>query len=512
MDSAIGNIGNVADLVRRAAGKDSDHAALLLGDDQMSWGELDGLVDGAAAALRGSGLAPGDRLCLRLPNSFAFPIAYFGALRAGLVVVPVNPQYTEPELAFLLGDCGAAALVTDDDGLEVGRRLRDALPALDHVLSAGQLHDLATGSDGAAPAGSGRGGEDLAVLSYTSGTSGRPKGAMLSHRALLANLDQCGRMTQPPPVTPADVVLLVLPLFHIYGLNPGLGLVAWAGATGLLVPRFEPAETLALMARYRVTNVPGAPPMYVGWAGAGRDAVTAGFASVRLALSGAAPLPEDALRTFAGLGVTVHEGYGLTETSPVVTSTLLSTVRKPGSVGRALPDVDLELRDEQGSPVEDDDPGEVVVRGPNLFSGYWPSGHGGPDAQGWFPTGDVGYADDDGDLHLVDRRKELVLVSGFNVYPAEVEAVLADHPDVAEAAVIGVAHAHTGEAVRAYVVLRPGATLTEAQLLDHCARSLARFKCPSEVEFLPELPHSATGKVRKARLRELAGDPSSEPF
>src|SRR5262249_31272727 len=223
--------------------------------------------------------------------------------------------------------------------------------------------------------------------------------------------------------------------------------------------------------------------------------------SVRTTISGAAPLTEAAYRRITAAGVTVHEGYGLTETAPVVTSTLVRGVSVPGSVGWPVPGVEGELRDAYGEPVEDDDPGEIVVRGPNLFSGYWPDGRDGPDAEGWWATGDVAYADDDGALHLVDRTKELILVSGFNVYPAEVEAVLDAHPAIAESAVIGVPDEQTGEAVKAYVVPAPGAALTVADVLQYAGRALAPVKLPSAGEFLTGVPHSVIGKVRKGALR-----------
>ena len=503
---------NVADLVRRAARRHPDRAALLTESTRTSWAELDAGADRAAAALTGLDLTAGDRVALQLGNTPDFPVLYFGALRAGLVAVPANTGYTGPELLHLLADAGASALVTSSvASIESADRLRAGAASLRRVVVAapsGPDGTLALPGllDAAVPGAVEQeaGGEDLAVLMYTSGTSGRPRGAMLSHRALLANLDQCAAIS-PPPVTPDDVVLLALPLFHVYGLNPGLGMIARQGATGLLVDRFDPDETLALMVRHGVTNVPGAPAMYVAWAE--RPEVAAAFGTVRLALSGAAPLSPLTLGAFAEAGVRIFEGYGLTETAPVLTSTLVGGESKPGSVGRPIPGVELELRDSTGEPVEDDDPGEIVVRGPNLFSGYWPDGVEGPDADGWFRTGDVAYADDDGDLHLVDRRRELILVSGFNVYPAEVEAVLGQHPAVAEAAAIGMPDDVTGETVRAYLVLRPGAELTAQALLDWAAASLARFKLPTAVEFVDELPHSATGKVSKARLREAAPTP-----
>jgi long-chain acyl-CoA synthetase len=503
----------VADLVRRAARRDPDHYALIAGAARVSWAELDERVDRAAAALAGLGLAPGDRVALQLASTPDFPALYCGALRAGLVAVPANTAYPEPELAHLLADSGARVLVTSSvQVISAVDRLRTDAPDLEQVLVAapsspdGTLPLPAVLANAAADPAVERppaSPDDLAVLGYTSGTSGRPRGAMLSHRALLANLEQCGSI-RPTVVTPADVLLLAIPLFHAYGLNPGFGMLAWAGATGVLVERFDPAGTLELMARHRVTNVPGVPAMYAAWAD--EPGLAEGFASVRLALSGAAPLPPPMWRRFAEAGIAVHEGYGLTEAAPVLTSTLVGGKPKPGSVGRPIPGVELRLGDADAAldddPDDDGEPGEILVRGPNLFSGYWPDGAEGPAPDGWWATGDVAYADDDGDLHLVDRRKELILVSGFNVYPAEVESVLAGHPRVAEAAVLGRADPGTGdETVLAYVVARPGADLTEAALLDWAAGRLARFKLPASVTFVSSLPHSATGKVSKARLR-----------
>jgi long-chain acyl-CoA synthetase len=523
MDERATPVQTVADFVTHAAERTPDHPALLSGASTLSWSELDALVDRAASALGQLGLAAGDRVVLQLGNSPEFPPLYFGALRAGLVAVPANTGYTGPELNHLLRDSGARALVTSSvQVISAVDELRGG--PLRHVLVASP-----SGPDGTVPLPGllaaapplasrhvPRSPEDLAVLGYTSGTSGKPRGAMLSHRALLANLEQCAALW-PAPVLPQDVLLLAVPLFHAYGLNPGLGLLARAGATGVLVEHFDPTGTLELITRHRVTAVPAVPAMYVRWAS--EPNVRAAFAGVRLATSGAAPLPPRTLLAFADSGVTVYEGYGLTEAAPVLTSTLVGGTAKPGSVGRPLPGIELRLREatgvDAGPEPEGDEgpgeldlvgagggPGEVVVRGPNLFSGYWPDGADGPDDEGWWATGDVAYADDDEDLHLVDRRTELILVSGFNVYPAEVEAVLASHPGVAEAAVVGRPDPERGdETVLAYVVTTDGAEPTEQELLDWAARSLARFKLPATVEFVPELPHSATGKVIKSRLR-----------
>jgi long-chain acyl-CoA synthetase len=515
----------VADLVAAAAVRGPDRPALLSGGAVTTWGELDGLVDRAAAGLRGLGLVPGDRVVLQLGNSVDFPVLYCGALRAGLVAVPANTAYTGAELTHLLADSGARALATSSVRvISAAAELRTG--PLEHVLVAAPsgpegtlplpaLLAGATPDPGArhVPASP----EDVAVLGYTSGTSGRPRGAMLSHRALLANLEQCAAL-RPEPVTAEDVLLLAVPMFHAYGLNPGFGLLARAGATGVLVEHFDAAETLGLIARHQVTTVPAVPAMYVRWAA--EPDLRAAFAGVRLATSGAAPLPPATLLAFAEVGITVYEGYGLTETAPVLTSTLVGGRPKPGSVGRPVPGVEVRLREASGAEYEPepagdagpgevdvagdgDGPGEIVVRGPNLFSGYWPDGADGPGPDGWWATADVAYADDEGDLHLVDRRTELILVSGFNVYPAEVEAVLAAHAGVAEAAVLGRPDPARGEeTVLAYVVPEPGAAPTEAELLAWAARSLARFKLPASIVFVDALPHSATGKVSKARLRE----------
>jgi len=502
---------NLADLVRAAARRDGAKPALLFRDAVLTWGQVDAAVDAVAAGLRGLGLVPGDRIGLQLGNTPDFPVAYFGALRAGLVAVPLNTGYTKSELAHALGDSGARALVTTRSQAGTAQVLSAELPALEHVLLAGTdtappgastFDALVDGGRAAGEVPTTGGGEDLAVVLYTSGTSGRPKGAMLPHRALLANLDQ-GAQIDPPVVTGDDVVLLVLPLFHVYGLNAGLGAVARHGATGVLCERFDPVETLGEIRRTGVTSVLGAPPMYVAWSML--PDVEDAFSSVRLALSGAAPLPPAVLhRVLDTTGHHVFEGYGLTETAPVLTSTLMSEVAKPASIGRPIPGVELKLVDESGAVVEEGDPGEIVVRGANVFLGYWPDATEGPDADGWFATGDVALLDQDGDLQLVDRVREMVLVSGFNVYPREVEDVLLAHPDIEEAAVLGIPHPYTGESVKALVVLREGARMSADDVIGHCARSLARFKCPTAVEFPATLPHSATGKVSKGQLRELS--------
>ncbi|GAB3869251.1 AMP-binding protein [Dactylosporangium cerinum] len=492
------DVTNFADLVRRAAASHGARPALRSHATLITWSELDQQVDAVAANLAALGL-PGDehgpaRVAVALPNVPEFAAVFFGVLRAGLVAVPVNPAYTERELTHVITDSGAAVVVGT-------RSVTGAVKDARRYTLGDNLQELFTA--GRADPGN----SDLAILLYTSGTAGAPKGAMLSHRALLANHEQLAAL-DPPPVRPDDVLLLAVPLFHAYGLNSGLGAVAYHGACGVLVERFDPADSLEVIERHGVTGVVGVPPMFIAWSLMG-ERLTRAWAGVRLAVCGASPLDAAAERRFVeATGQPVHQGYGLTEAAPVVTSTLAGATVKPGSIGRAIPGVELRLVDAGGEEVlldEDDevrtDPGEIVVRGRNLFDGYWPGGEGAPDADGWWATGDVAYADEDGDLFIVDRLGELILVSGFNVYPHEIELVLAAHPAVVEAAALGVPHPYTGQTVKVVVVRRPGSQVTAEELIAHCERNLARFKCPTAVEFVDELPHSATGKIRKAALR-----------
>jgi len=339
----------------------------------------------------------------------------------------------------------------------------------------------------------------------------------LSHRAVLANREQAAAL-RPAPVIPVDRVLLSIPLFHVFGLCAGLLQACWAGATVVLTERFDPAHVAEVLVRHRVSGVAGVPSMFRALLELPPDQLRAATAGLRLCTSGGAPLPPEWLEQFREVtGLPIYEGYGLTEAGPVLTMNPLGSPPKPGSVGRALPGVELRLVDAEGRPldvVSEPDPedidedvsdpaqdtGLVAVRGPNLFSGYWPDGSGGPDADGWFRTADVGFLDHDGDLHLVDRSSDLVIVNGFNVYPREVEAVLAELPAVAEAAVVGVPDDETGEAVKAVLVRREGEQLSEEQVRVHCAERLARFKVPSLIEFTDALPRTPTGKVARRLL------------
>ncbi|MBK1784200.1 AMP-binding protein [Prauserella sp. ASG 168] len=497
-------VGNVADLLSARAKERPGATALVdtVADTTLTWAELDTAVNAQARLLLDAGVSAGDPVALRLPTSAAFAVTFFAVVRAGAVAVPLSPQAPEGEWRPVLADSGARLLVGADPG-----ELSEDVRVLEPVVE----------PDGAEPVPAAGGDEDVAALFYTSGTTGPARGVMLSHRALLANVDQL-RELNPPVADQGDRVFVAIPLHHIYGLGPGLLNAVSAGATAVLAQRFDADKALAACAAHRVTVIIGVPAMYTELASLPADDVGESLSTVRLLVSGAAPLHPKVLAAIRGAtGLGVYEGYGLTEAAPVVTSTLVTGYAKPGSVGRPLPGVELRLVDSDGSPgpvpLDPADPadafaddsggtGLVAVRGDNLFSGYWPDGAYGPDAEGWFRTGDVGFIDTDGDLHLVDRANDLVIVNGFNVFPHEVEEVIGALPEVAEVAVAGVLDERTGEAVKAVVVPKPGASLSEQQVVDACAARLAGYKVPRTVEFAEQLPHSSTGKLRRVRLRE----------
>ena len=491
---------NVSNLLRGTAQRLPDKVALIAPDgatvDFATW---DREADRVATALRVAGVGNGDRVALALNNLVHFPFAYFGILRAGAVAIPLNIFLTEAEVARILTDAGARAAITAPPFEDVIRSAQDQVDSLETVLSVREWDAIAPQQ--VSPVEASTGEDDLAVLAYTSGTTGEPKGAMLSHRNLLANLSQ--QMQVPQSAREDDVFLLALPLFHIFGLNVTLGLLAMNGATGLLLDKFEPIPSLRLVEEHKVTVLFGAPTMYTAWVETpGIDQYD--LSCVRLAISGAAPLAPHVLHRFKELfGIDIWEGYGLTETSPTLTTNRMTNDPRPDSVGLPLPDVELRIVDEDGKDVELGDTGEIIVRGPNVFQGYWQRDEETAAAfvDGWFRTGDVGVRDEEGYIYLVDRKRDLIIVSGFNVFPSEVEVALLKNPKIAEAAVIGVPHPYTGEAVKAFVVLEQGASATPSELLADVEQRLARFKCPRAIEIVEDLPHLLTGKILRRALK-----------
>ena len=437
----------------QAAAEDPDRLAIVeSGGRRVTWGELDDEVGRIATGLGAAGIVAGHRVMVVLGNRIEFVSTYLAVLRTQAVAVPVNPTSQSGELARMIADSGSRMVFADVDTVTAAR---EAVQALEQAQSteypAGSIEGdlmarlviprivvvggtLQPGersydhlrADTARPVPQLQDPEKLAALLYTSGTSGRPRAAMLTHRALLANIDQVAAV-EPPMIHGDDVVLGVLPLFHVYGLNAVLGVVMRHRAKLVLTGRFEPQGTLDLIEDEACSVVPVAPPVFAYWRDV--DGLKERLGPVRLILSGSAPLSPELGAEFSELaGIPIHQGYGLTEASPVVTSTLCSKELQPGSVGAALPGIEIRLVDETGQPPEGEDPGEIQIRGANLFSGYWPDGAQGPDDDGWWSTGDVGFLDATGDLFLVDRLKELVIVSGFNVYPVEVEDVIREVP------------------------------------------------------------------------------------
>ena len=502
---------DISAFVAEAAEEVPERQALVeSGGRSLTWAQLEDEVGRIATGLGAEGIRAGQRVMLVVGNRIEFVTAYLGVLRAQVVAVPVNPRSAPGELARMVADSGTRLVVVDESALDV---VRQALTELDDAPAPriavvgtepgeGEMAFAALRADVVRPVPPLPDPEKLAALLYTSGTSGRPRAAMLSHRALLANLEQVASV-EPPMVHGDDVVLGVLPLFHVYGLNAVLGGVLRHRARLLLVEKFDPQAVLDLIDDEACSVVPIAPAVFPQWLP--DEHLKERLGPVRLVLSGSAPLEPAVIEEFTALtGIPVHQGYGLTEASPVVTSTLCSVELQNGSVGAALPGIEIRLVDETHHLVGGEDPGEIEIRGANLFSGYWPDGADGPEADGWYGTGDVGFLDASGDLFLVDRVKELIIVSGFNVYPTEVEDVLREVEGVTDAAVIGAPDAESGEAVVAYVVA-PGADAValEEAVRDHCGQRLARFKQPTRIEVVDELPLTVTGKVQKGRLRGI---------
>jgi long-chain acyl-CoA synthetase len=446
--------------------------------------------------------SPGDRVALIAGNEPAFVTAYLAILAAGAVAVPLNPTAPAQEIARELAIVTPALIVTSPEHADRARR---AAARLESDVST-MVIDAEASESTEARAPLARAASDVAVLLFTAGTAGPPKAAKLTHGSLLANLEQ----VQGHPglrIAPDDVALGVLPFFHVFGLNVVLDLALLAGASVSLVEHFHPAETLDRVRRDRVSVVAAVPAVYAAWCALPEDLTADAFATVRLCVSGAAALaPDDAATMRERFGIAVHEGYGLTEASPVVCTSAVSAEPRVGSIGPPLPGVEVRLVDADGQAALEGDVGEVHVRGPNVFAGYWNDDAATASVlsdDGWLRTGDIAVADADGWLRLVERAKDVIIVSGFNVFPGEVEDVIASHPAVAEVAVIGEAHPRTGETVVAFVVANPGVDPDPVELLRHAGRRLARYKLPTRVEVVDELPRSFTGKLLR---RELSGD------
>jgi long-chain acyl-CoA synthetase len=504
---------NLATILTEATQAAPDAPACRFAGTTTTYRELDELSGRFAAGLRSAGLGPGQVVAMQLPNIPQFLIGYFGALKAGLTVLPLNPLLVAPELEYHLTD-SAASLLIGFEGMHA-----EAAKACETTGVPLYLVSMGTGAppDGARsalelistapldePGGdvAACGPDDTAVLVYTSGTTGRPKGAELTHFQLYMNCTVAGGLFG---VTSDDVVLAVLPFFHVFGLSSVLNVFVRYGGCLSILPRFAPGAALDALEADRCTVIGGVPTMLHALAQqdiAGRD-----LSALRVAVSGGASLPEDVMRTFEEkFGIEVLEGYGMTETASS------STFNRPGdrkvlSIGKPLWGVRMRAADTAGRalPPGQEHVGEILIRGHNVMKGYL----GRPEAtaetlrDGWLHTGDLGYVDSDGFYFIVDRAKDLVIRGGYNVYPREIEEVLYAHPSVLEAAVIGKPDERLGEEVVAVVALRPGMSATAEEIIAYSRERLAAYKYPREVRFMAELPKGASGKILKTALRDI---------
>ena len=491
----------------------AESVALISRGRETTYGELRDQSARLRGGLIGMGLQPGDRVAVITNNNWYFVVSYLAVLGAGGVVVPVNPQSPVIEMTSELAQVGVRAVIA---GPTARGRLdeldRSRLPDLEVVVGCGYAPTGGVDLDELLKSDPvplvDRSPDDVAVLAFTSGTAGSPRAAMLTHNNLHVNIRQTIAAAPEIAQLPDDTSFGVLPMFHIFGLNVVLGISLYSGSKVLLIERFDPISALEAIQRHGVTLVAGPPTMWAAFAGlVGVDPDV--MSSVRVATSGAAKLPNEVAQAVkARYGVDLHEGYGLTEASPVVTSPAGMDAPE-GSVGVPVPGVEVRIVDIEGEDVLVGDAGELLVRGPNVFAGYWGDEEATArviDPAGWLHTGDIAVVDDDGFIYLVDRKKDLIIVSGFNVFPAEVEEVLLLHPAIEACAVVGVPHPYTGETVKAFVVTRAGMPVEEDDVVAFCAEHLARYKCPNKVWFVDDIPRGLGGKVLRRALRDTDGD------
>jgi long-chain acyl-CoA synthetase len=518
---------NLASLLEHNARLRPDLPALVCGSSRLTYGQLDAMACQAAGGLRSIGIRPGDHVALSCPNVTWFPVAYFGILKAGGVVVPLHVLLKPREIAYHLRDSDAKALMVFEGTqelpmAEMARTACDEVPACDRLialtidpkapspveraLTIGQLmygQPATFATQAAQP-------DDTAVILYTSGTTGEPKGAELTHMNMIMNAMITADLFRPaldPSPDAINTTLITLPLFHSTGQTAQMNASLYAGSRIVLLPRFDPAAVLDTVHKEAVSAWTAVPTMY--WsllqhvAATRVDAAAAGK-SLRLCASGGAPMPVAVMEQFErAFGARILEGYGLSETAPVATFNHIHRPSKPGTVGQPLFSVEVACLDDEDRPVAAGERGEVCIRGHNIMKGYYKR----PDAtaeamrNGWFHTGDIGTLDADGYLSIVDRKKDMILRGGVNVYPRELEELLMTHPAVSLVAVIGVPDERLGEEVKAFIVRKPGSPATAAEIVAWCRDNCAAYKYPRSVEFRESLPVGATGKILKRALR-----------
>jgi long-chain acyl-CoA synthetase len=490
---------NLAGNLTATAERFGDRVAQKLDDAELTYALLDEGSARVAGLLRDNGVQPGDRVGMMLPNVPYFAPLYYGILRAGAVVVPMNVLLKGRETAFYLSDPGAKVVFAWHGFAEAAQHGAAEAGAECILVTPGEFEQLLGGAQPAREVVE-RAGDDTAVILYTSGTTGTPKGAELTHDNLRRNTEVT---TELFGVSEDDVVLGALPLFHSFGQTCALNNCVRAGGTLTLIPRFDPDKALEIIQRDRVTVFLGVPTMYAAMLQS-KSAGAADTSTLKLCGSGGAAMPVGVMRAFEErFGAKILEGYGLSETSPVASFNHPDRERKPGSIGTPIRGVEMKLVDEQDHDVPQGEVGEVVIRGHNVMKSYWKR----PDATeealrgGWFHSGDMARVDEDGYFFIVDRKKDMIIRGGYNVYPREIEEVLYEHPAVAEAAVIGIPHDELGEEVAAVVALKEGQKAGADELRDHVKEQVAAYKYPRRVFFVDELPKGPTGKILKREIQ-----------
>ncbi len=497
---------NLAENLAATVAEHGDRIALKLDDIELNYAVLDQASARAAGLLAAAGIGPGDRVGVMLPNVPYFPFVFYGAMRMGAVVVPLNPLLKEREVAFHLSDSGAKVLLAWHQFEEAAQAGADDAGAEAIIVKPGDFEERLGAAEPLTDTVE-RDDDDTAVILYTSGTTGKAKGAELTHFNMFFNAVNAGTMLFPSIPGVTTVSLATLPLFHSFGQTVVHNMTLFHGGTIVLLPRFEPKAALDLMQKHRVTFFAGVPTMYFALLHY-PEADRYDLSTLHYCVSGGAPMPAEVMKAFdAQYKVNVLEGYGLSETSPVASFNTIDRPKKIASIGRPIWGVDFKLVDDHDDEItESGKAGEICIRGQNVMKGYFKRPEATAEAMkgGWFHTGDVATRDDDGYYFIVDRKKDMILRGGFNVYPREIEEVLYGHPAVAEAAVIGVPHASHGEEVKAIVALKPGQEATDKDIISYCRERLAAFKYPRIVEFRDALPKGPTGKILKRELRETS--------
>ncbi len=489
---------NFAEKVPAAAAEDPEHPAVKLDDIVMSYGVLDAATARAAGFLREKGVREGDRVGMQLPNVPYFPIVYFGALRLGAIVVPMNPLLKEKEVAYHLSDSDAEVMIgwhQFADPATVGSEQAGAEAV---IVKPGEFEQLVGAAEPFDEVAN-RADDDPAVIIYTSGTTGTPKGATLMHKNLISGAEVARDLVDADP---DSVAVATLPLFHVFGMNSLMNVTIQARGLMTLVPRFSPEKVLEVIERDRATVFGGVPTMYAALLHH-PDRERYDVSSLDLCVSGGSPMPVEVLRGFdEAFGTKVLEGYGLSETTGMGTFNQPDRERKPGSIGMPVGDTEIRLVDEHDKDVPRGEPGELVMRGPFVMHGYWNREEATDEVMrgGWFHTGDIATVDEDGYYFIVDRKKDLIIRGGYNVYPRELEEVLYEHEAVREAAVIGVPHESLGEEVGAAVALKQGSSVDPDELRQYMKERVAAYKYPRVIWVVDELPKGPTGKIIKREI------------